>query len=78
MFFLTALFCRNIIIHHLTAGRAKAHRCVCAPVIVVAATTIVPHLLILLRGLSTSIRFLLFSGACNVILLVTFISSGLA
>ncbi len=78
MFILTALFCRNIIVHHLTAGREKVHRYVCAPVMVVAATTVVLHLPVLLRGLSVNIRFLLFSGACVVLILVTFIPKGLA
>ena len=78
MFFLTAHFCRNILIHHLTAHTTKAHRCVWAPVMVVEATTIARQLLVILHGPSDSIRFLPFIGACVVILLVTIILRGLA
>jgi len=78
MLFLTAHFLRNIHIHDLTAHRAKAHRSVWTPVIVVEATTVVLHLPVLLRGLSINFRFLLFNGACIVILLFTSVSSGFA
>ncbi len=44
-----------------------------APVIEIEATAVAMHLPVLLRGLSANIRFLLFAGAC--IILVVFVCS---